>query len=96
MSCVLFPFTASDAAKREVPVECGVRYGPKEGQMLDVFGGQSLPHGNCNNPGPVLFCSMVFSYLFFSYLLFLFFPLLSSSVLSLFIHSFINPVDTLI
>lgn len=49
LSCV-FPVTASDAAKREVPVECGVRYGSKGGQLMDVFGGQSLPHGNCNKP----------------------------------------------
>ncbi|XP_021938420.1 kynurenine formamidase isoform X3 [Zootermopsis nevadensis] len=35
---------ASDAARKEVPVECGVKYGPKEGQILDLFGGKSLPH----------------------------------------------------
>ncbi|XP_021938425.1 kynurenine formamidase isoform X7 [Zootermopsis nevadensis] len=34
----------SDAARKEVPVECGVKYGPKEGQILDLFGGKSLPH----------------------------------------------------
>lgn len=45
-----FPFQslASDAARREVPLDRGVRYGPKEGQMLDVFGGPLLPNGNCN------------------------------------------------
>jgi hypothetical protein len=43
-----FQFLASDAAKREVPLDHGVRYGPKEGQMLDVFGGLLLPQGNCN------------------------------------------------
>lgn len=43
-----FQFLASDAVRREVPLDRGVRYGPKEGQMLDVFGGPLLPHGNCN------------------------------------------------
>jgi hypothetical protein len=43
-----FQFLASDAAKREVPLDCGVRYGPNEGQMLDVFGGSLLPRGNFN------------------------------------------------
>ncbi|GFG29905.1 hypothetical protein Cfor_09923 [Coptotermes formosanus] len=38
-----FQFLASDAAKREVPLDCGVRYGPNEGQLLDVFGGLLLP-----------------------------------------------------
>lgn len=70
--CV-FSFTASNAAKREVPVECGVRYGPKEGQMLDVFGGQSLPHGNCNKQDQFssLLCSS---------------PPLSSYLLSVFLY----------
>jgi hypothetical protein len=43
-----FQFLASDAAKREVPLDCGVRYGPNEGQLLDVFGGLLLPDGNYN------------------------------------------------
>lgn len=43
-----FQFLASDAARREVPLDRGVQYGPKEGQMLDVFGGPLLPQGNGN------------------------------------------------
>jgi hypothetical protein len=43
-----FKFLASDAAKRDIPLDRHVRYGPKKGQMLDVFGGLLLPQGNCN------------------------------------------------
>ncbi|XP_069690926.1 kynurenine formamidase isoform X2 [Periplaneta americana] len=34
---------ASEDARTRIPVQCGVRYGPKAEQQLDVFGGQSLP-----------------------------------------------------